>query len=90
MLVGQCEIHFGYKNHIAIDSENQLVRDYEVTSAEVHKSQVFTDLLTENSSADVWAGSAYQSSDNELELFTMGHRCKVHKKGSLNRPLSDK
>ena len=84
------EPHYGYKNHIAIDNKNKLVRDYEVTSAEVHDSQVFSELLTENSSADVWADSAYHSELNELDLYAMGHRSHVHRKGKRNKPLSDK
>lgn len=52
--------HFGYKNHIDVDVENKLIRDYEVTPASVHDSKVFEQLLDENnSSRDVWADSAY-------------------------------
>ena len=48
--------HYGYKNHIAIDAKHKLIRDYEVTSASVHDSQVFEALLdSKNSSRDVWA-----------------------------------
>ena len=32
------EVHFGYKVHVAIDNENKQIRDYVVTSAEVHDS----------------------------------------------------
>jgi len=47
--------YYGYKNHIDIDVEHKLIRDYEVTSASVHDSQVFETLLDEdNSSRDVW------------------------------------
>lgn len=35
------EKHFGYKNHSAVDNAYKLIRNYEVTSAEVHDSQVF-------------------------------------------------
>ncbi len=37
--------HFGYKNHIDVDVQNKLIRDYEVTPASVHDSKVFEQLL---------------------------------------------
>lgn len=84
------EVHFGYKNHIVIDNKHKLIRGYETTSSEVHDSRVFIELLTENTSTDVWADSAYQSQESELELAAFGYRSKVHKKGKRNKPLSKK
>ncbi len=84
------EKHYGYKNHIVIDNQHKLVREYEVTSAEVHDSQVFIELLTENSSASVWADSAYYSEASEFDLDVMGYRSRVHKKGKRNKALSEK
>lgn len=84
------EVHFGYKNHIAIDNQHKLVRAFEITSAEVHDSHVFMELLTENSSADVWADSAYYSDGTEIDLYASGYRSHVHKKGKRNKPLSEK
>lgn len=84
------EVHFGYKNHIAIDNQHKMVRAFEVTSAEVHDSNVFMELLTENSSADVWADSAYYSDDSEIGLYASGYRSHVHKKGKRNKPMSEK
>ncbi len=56
------ENRFGYKNHIDIDVEHKLIRDYEVTPASVHDSNVFEQLLDHNnSSRDVLADSAYGS-----------------------------
>lgn len=84
------EVHFGYKNHIAIDNQYKMVREFEVTSAEVHDSNVFMELLTENSSVDVWADSAYYSADSEIKLSASGYRSHVHKKSKRNKPLSEK
>lgn len=83
------ETHYGYKNHIAVDNENKLIRSYEVTSAEVHDSQVFIEILADNSSQAVWADSAYQSEDHEMMLDVMAYRSHVHKKGKRNQPLSE-
>jgi len=84
------ETHFGYKDHIVIDNDKKLIRNYEVTSAEVHDSNVFEDLLTENSSADVWADSAYRSKEAEENLALAGYRSKVHQKGKRGKPLTDR
>jgi len=35
------EVHFGYKDHVAVDNSHKLIREYKVTSAEVHDSKVF-------------------------------------------------
>ena len=39
---------FGDKNHVSVDVENKFVREYKVTSASVHDSQVYDDLITAN------------------------------------------
>jgi IS5 family transposase len=80
--------HYGYKNHVSVDHEHKLIRGFEVTSAEVHDSQIFYELLRDNTSREVWADSAYWSEENELSLAAMGYRSRIHKKGHRNRPLS--
>lgn len=82
--------HYGYKDHIVVDVEHKLIRDYDVTSAEVHDSQVFFGLLSENSSRDVWADSAYRSDENELMLAADDYCSHVHTKGKRNHPLNDR
>ncbi len=84
------EKHYGYKDHIAIDNAHKLIRDYEVTSAEVHDSQVFFELLSDNSSRDVWADSAYRSEEHEIMLEADNYRSHVHTKGKRNQPLNDR
>ncbi|MFA0813840.1 transposase, partial [Microbulbifer epialgicus] len=34
------ERYYGYKDHVCIDNKQKLIREYEVTSAEVHDSHV--------------------------------------------------
>src|SRR4030043_1001260 len=49
--------YYGYKNLIDIDVEHKLIRDYEVTSASGHDSQVFETLLDEGKGRrHGWAG----------------------------------
>lgn len=81
--------HYGYKNHIQIDHDNKLIRDYDVTDASIHDSQVFEDLLDErNTSKDVWADSAYRSAEKEAYLKEKGYRSRIQRKGKRNQPLS--
>ena len=83
------ETRFGYKNHISIDNKHKLIRAYEVTSAEVHDSQKLVDVLSKNTSGDLWADSAYRSQANEEKLAAVGLRSHIHKKGQRNKPLSE-
>ena len=54
----------------------------------MHDSQIFEEILAENTSKDVWADSAYRSEEKELILELMGYRSHVHKKGKKIKPLS--
>lgn len=83
--------YFGYKNHISIDRKNKLVRHFEVTDAAVHDSRVFDTLLDEtNTSADVWADSAYRSAQRETELKARGYRSHIQTKGTAQKKLSER
>ena len=80
---------FGYKSHIQIDNKYKLIRNFEVSDASVHDSQVFEEILDpENSSADIWADSAYRSKEAQSNLKKMGYRSKVQHKGQSNKKLS--
>ena len=83
--------HYGYKNHVQADHENKLIRAFNVTDASVHDSQVFEELLdSTNTSKDVWADSAYRSKEQEARLKQKGYRSHVQRKGSRNKPLSER
>ncbi|MDH4276024.1 MAG: IS5 family transposase [Gammaproteobacteria bacterium] len=82
--------HYGYKDHVAIDNAHKLIREYEVTSAQVHDSQVFLELLGDNTSRAVWADSAYRSAENDVILDASGYRNRVHEKGYRDNPLSER
>jgi IS5 family transposase len=80
---------YGYKNHISIDNKHKLIRSYRVTSANVHDSNVFEELLDpKNSSRDVWADSAYRSQEKLDFLDQNGYRGHLQRKGTRNRKLS--
>ena len=82
---------FGYKNHIDIDVEHKLIRDFDVTDASMHDSKVFEQLLDEdNTSQDVWADSAYGSADKRRLLEEQGFRCRVQQKGCRYKRLTER
>ena len=80
--------YYGYKNHVAVDVKHKIVRAFEVTAASVHDSQVFEGLLTENTSKDVWADSAYRSEEHLKRLKALRYREHIQRKGCRNRPLT--
>jgi len=83
--------HYGYKNHIDIDVEHKLIREYEVTPASVHDSQVFESVLDEdNSSRDVWADSAYRSEEKLKALEKSRFREHLQRKGCKHKKLTER
>ena len=72
---------------IPVFNKHKLIRAYEVTSAEVHDSQKLVDVLSKNTSRDLWTDSAYRIQANEKELAALGLRSHIHKKGQRNKPL---
>ncbi|NLN40037.1 MAG: IS5 family transposase [Smithella sp.] len=83
--------YFGYKNHIQVDAKNKLIREYAVTEASTHDSQVFEELLDEdNSSRDVWADSAYRSKDALDKLEQEGFREHLQRKGCRHKKLTER
>ena len=81
--------HYGYKNHISIDRQHKVIRKYAVTSAEIHDSQIFEELLDEhNSNGDVWADAAYHSAEREAALPAANYRSHIHRKATRKRSLN--
>jgi IS5 family transposase len=83
--------YYGYKNHISIDVKNKLIRDYAVTDAATHDSQVFDELLDDaNTSRDVFADSAYWSKDRLKRLSQRGFREGLQRKGCRHQKLTER
>src|SRR6267378_1915908 len=76
---------FGYKNHVNADAKHKLIRRYEVTDAAVHDSQKLEGLLTRgNTSAEVFADSAYRSTKIEAQLRASGFKSRIHQRAARN------
>jgi IS5 family transposase len=72
-----------------VDVKYKLIRTYSVTDAAVHDSGVFNDLLDEtNSSAAVYADSAYRSEESTCLLEKRGFRERLQRKGCKNHKLT--
>lgn len=82
--------YFGYKNHINVDVDYGFIRQYVVTDASVHDSQVLTQLLDDlNTGEGVWADSAYYSAGIEWLLLFLSWTSHIHERPYRNRPLSE-
>ena len=81
---------FGYKNHVNADARHKLIRQYAVTDASVHDSQKFDALVNQaNTCADVYADSAYRSTETEAKLRRRGgFRSRIHQRASRGHALS--
>ena len=83
------EVNHGYKNHVEADNEYKLIRKYKVTTAKVHDSQVFEEILDEkNTEKEVWADSAYRSQKHEEMLNNQGFKSCIIEKGYRGQPLT--
>ena len=73
-----------------MDVKNKLIRSFRVTDASVHDSNVFVELLEPgNTSADVYADSAYRSKESIETLEDLGFREHIQRKGQSGKPLTD-
>jgi len=79
---------YGYKNHISVDVKHKLIRSYAVTDAAQHDSQVFEQILSDNTSKSIWADSAYRSADRLERLTKDGFREHIQRKGHRHRKLT--
>jgi transposase, IS5 family len=83
--------YYGYKNHVDVDRKHKLIRRYAESDAAVHDSQKLDELLDKsNTSAEVWADSAYLSAEIEAKLKAKGYKSRVHRRALRNRPLSER
>jgi IS5 family transposase len=81
---------FGYKNHVKEDGKSKLITKYNVTSAEVHDSQVTDALLDENDKGEpFYADSAYTGESQEKIIASKKMKNQVCEKGYKNRPLTE-
>jgi IS5 family transposase len=86
------EDYFGYKDHVKADTKTKLISDYEVTSAEVHDSQMLNKLTNEKQDGHqcFYGDSAYRSKGNQKLLKKKNITSRIHEKGYRNHQLTEK
>jgi len=94
--------YYGYKDHINADEEYKIIRDYEVTPANTHDSQVIEEIVSvpekpaeesadvEKAKPEVYADSAYHSEPIRTFLSNSGLEPKICSKRARNKELSEK
>jgi IS5 family transposase len=84
------ETHFGYKNHVEVDSESKIITDFEVTPANVHDSREICELIDENVPMAA-ADSAYSSEEIRETLLRRNPDMVllICEKGTRGHPLTD-
>jgi len=96
------ETHYGYKDHVMIDTGSKLIENYTVTDAAAHDSTEFINLvaklepigvLDENGEPkkkhEIYADSAYRSKDIEDIISLRKATSQIHEKGYKNKPLTE-
>jgi IS5 family transposase len=80
------ETSFGYKAHLAVDEESGLVRQAEMTSADLHDSQR-GEAMIQGDEAAYYADKAYDSQALRDKLGELGIEDRSAYKAKRNKPL---
>jgi transposase, IS5 family len=79
---------YGYKDHAKVDAGSKLIEDFTVTSAQVHDSQPFGQLVTPEDGI-IWADSAYAGEACQQVLAAQGVEGRICEKGNRAGPLDE-
>jgi len=81
--------HYGYKGHIGMDDQTDVIHTAEFTAANVHDSIKFDDLLI-GTEKRVHADKGYANKERRIALRKTGIVPKIMHKGYRNHPLTKK
>lgn len=79
--------HYGYKNHVKVDSKSKLIDDFTVTDAALHDSQALDELIEAGDPA-TYVDSAYTGAACEQVFTSKGVVGKPIERAYRNRPLT--
>ena len=79
--------YYGYKGHIAIDEESEVIKEVEFTSASVHDSTMF-DSLVDYTEEAVYADKGYANTKRRKKLEDHNIFDGILEKGYRNKPLT--
>lgn len=80
---------YGYKGHIGVDLDTNMIHSVEFTGAHVHDTDKFDELLT-GTERRVLADKGYANKERKLMLQEQGVRYGILDKGYRNTPLTKK
>jgi IS5 family transposase len=83
----QDKMVYGYKAHVGMDQGSELIRQAELTTAQVHDSRVFKELVSGDEEA-VYADKAYDSQEHSDWLHSQGILDFIMIRGRRGRPLN--
>lgn len=80
---------FGYKSHLSIDRRHGVIRRGKTTDAAAHDGARLREGLIDpsNTASDVWADTAYRSTENERYLEGIGKLGRIHRRKPPGRPM---
>lgn len=84
--VKQDRPHYGYKAHMSVDKDSELIRRVEITPAHVHDSEVFEELVVGDEEG-VYADKGYCGQERREYLERRGIFCGIMEKAVRGRPL---
>jgi len=79
--------YYGYKGHIAIDEESQIIKQLEFTKASIHDSDEFDNLIDYTEEA-VFGDKGYANKPRRKKLESKGIFDGILEKGYRNKPLT--
>lgn len=84
--VKQNRPHYGYKAHMSVDKDSELIRRVEVTPAHVHDAEVFEEMVT-GEEQGVYADKGYYGQERREYLERKGIFCGIMEKAVRGRRL---
>jgi len=79
--------YYGYKGHIAMDEDSEIITEVEFTSANIHDSEIF-DSLVDLSEEAIFADKGYANKQRKQKLEDKGIFDGILEKGYRNKPLT--
>lgn len=79
--------HYGYKNHVKVDTKSKLIEDFTVTSASVHDSQAL-DALIAAGDPTTYVDSAYTGAGCDAIFAEREVKAKPIERAYRNKPLN--
>lgn len=78
--------YYGYKGHISMDEDSEIIKEVEFTSANIHDSEIFDSLVDLREEA-IFADKGYANKQRKQKLEDKGIFDGILEKGYRNKPL---